>query len=340
MLHGEFLALPFDAGVALVAGVFRWFVEEEEIWSFSPFIDLSLYQWIRRNLRKPRFDRQILLLILIVGLQMIRWWLSESYPHRLFALPRLTWFLALAELACATMVVGIPLKIWNAVRLEQSFKEQKQLLLEARLDALQRQINPHFLFNTLNSIGSLIRRDPDRARELIVKLANILRALLKEHDAYVAFREELRFTEDYLGIEVTRFGTEKLRIEKQIDARTLDLPVPSMLLQPLVENSIKHGLEPRIHGGTIVLRSRLEAAHLLIEIEDDGVGMTPSVTSASGEPTRPPTPLRERGNGVGLRNVRERLEVLYGGAAKFRIVSRPGRGTRISMEIPVDRNLF
>lgn len=337
VVHHEYLALPFDVGVALVAGIFRWFVEEDEIWLFSPFIDLSVYQWIRRNLRKPRFDRQILLLLLIIGMQVIRWWLAENYPHRLFALPRPTWYLALAELACATMVVGIPLKIWNAVRLEQSLKEQKQLLLEARLDALQRQINPHFLFNTLNSIGSLIRRDPDRARELIVKLANILRALLKEHDTYVPFREELRFTEDYLGIEVTRFGSEKLRIEQEIDPRTLELPVPSMLIQPLVENSIKHGLEPRIQGGTITLRSRIEAGHLLIEVEDDGVGMTSGGQSAS---TRQMARISERGHGVGMRNVRERLEVLYGGAAHFRIVSRPGRGTRITMEIPVDASIL
>ena len=327
VLHGEYLALPFDVGVAIIGGVFGWFVEREEIWSVSPFIDLSIYQWIRRDLRKPRFDRQILLMILIIGLEIVRWWLARTYPHKLFALPEPTWAIALAIWACSTMVVGIPLKIWNANRIEQTLKEQTRLLLEARLDALQRQINPHFLFNTLNSIGSLVRRDPERARELIVKLANILRALLKDHDSYIPFREELNFTEDYLGIEVVRFGTDKLKVVKEIDPRTLELPVPTMLIQPLVENSIKHGLEPRIHGGTITLRSRLQDGRFIIEVEDDGVGMA---TSSQHMRTM------HAGNGIGMRNVRERLEVLFGGAARFNVVRRPGRGTRVTVDMPTD----
>ena len=148
--------------------------------------------------------------------------------------------------------------MWNALRVEMSLEEQKRLLLEARLDALQRQINPHFLFNTLNSVASLVRSQPELARQMIVKLANILRALLKDHDTYVPLREELKFTDDYLDIEVVRFGADKLRVEREIDPRTLEVLVPSILLQPLIENSIKHGLEPRIHGGTVTLRSRLE----------------------------------------------------------------------------------
>src|SRR5579875_2877556 len=162
---------------------------------------------------------------------------------------------------------------------------------------------------------------------MIVKLANILRALLRDHDSFIAFREELRFTEDYLGIEVVRFGTDKLRIVKEIDPRTLGLPVPSMLLQPLVENSIKHGLEPRIHGGTVTLRSRLEGDRFILEVEDDGVGVAASSQRPAG---------MRQGNGVGMRNVRERLEVLFGGTASFNVISRPGRGTRVIMEMPVD----
>ena len=113
---------------------------------------------------------------------------------------------------------------------------------------------------------------------MTVKLANILRALLKDHDAYVPLREELKFTDDYLDIEVVRFGADKLHVEKDIDPRTLEVLVPSILLQPLIENSIKHGLEPRIHGGTVTVRSRLEGERISIEVSDDGVGM-------SGEPT-------------------------------------------------------
>ena len=226
------------------------------------------------------------------------------------------------------MVVGIALKVWNALRVEMSLEEQKRLLLEARLDALQRQINPHFLFNTLNSVASLVRSQPELAREMTVKLANILRALLKDHDAYVPLREELKFTDDYLDIEVVRFGADKLKVEKQIDPRTLEVLVPSILLQPLIENSIKHGLEPRIHGGTVTLRSRLEGDHISIEVADDGVGMHNQPLSA----------LQRTGAGIGMKNVQERLEVLYGNQARFNVTSNPGRGTLVSIELPANPN--
>lgn len=326
MLHHEYLALPFDLTVAIIAGLFGKFVETEEVWSFSPFVDLSIYRWIRRNLRKPRVDRQFLLLVLIITMEIAHEWLAKLYPQRLFALGTDSWLMRLAMWTCAAMVVGIPLKVWNAIRNERFLEEQKRLLLEARLDALRRQINPHFLFNTLNSIASLIRFRPEQARELIVKLASILRTLLKDHDAYVMLRDELSFTDDYLGIEVVRFGPEKLHVVKEIDPMTLDLPVPSMLLQPLIENSIKHGLEPRISGGTITLRSRIELGRMIIEVEDDGVGIAPGRTHTSGVLS---------GTGIGMRNVRERLDVLFGEAALFDVSSRPGRGTKVTLALPV-----
>ncbi|MGD0156486.1 MAG: histidine kinase [Terracidiphilus sp.] len=312
--------------MGLVAGMIGRFVEKEEIWSFTPFIDLSLYRWIRRNLIKPRIDRQFLLLVLIAVLEMIRDWIARAFPHRLFALlSGQIWLQALVWL-CAPISVGVAIKVWNALRVEMSLEEQKRLLLEARLDALQRQINPHFLFNTLNSVASLVRSQPELARQMTVKLANILRALLKDHDAYVPLREELKFTDDYLDIEVVRFGADKLHVEKDIDPRTLEVLVPSILLQPLIENSIKHGLEPRIHGGTVTVRSRLEGERISIEVSDDGVGM-------SGEPS---SVIRRTGAGIGMKNVQERLEVLYGNQASFNVVSNPGRGTSVSIEIPVN----
>jgi two-component system LytT family sensor kinase len=162
---------------------------------------------------------------------------------------------------------------------------------------------------------------------MIVRLANILRTLLKEHEAYVPFREELGFTDDYLGIEVVRFGEEKLKVVKEIDPQSLEILVPCMLLQPLIENSIKHGLEPRLHGGTVILRSRIESDKMIVEVEDDGVGMVEGRAPAHG--------LAERGTGIGMRNVRERLEVLYGSGALFEVLSSPGRGTRVTIEIPL-----
>ena len=215
--HHEYLALPFNALLGLGAGLLGRFVEKEEIWSFTPFIDLSLYRWVRRNLIKPRIDRQFLMLFLIVAAEACRDWLAHAFPHRLFALLASQPWLQVLVWLSAPIGVGIALKVWNALRIELKLEEQKRLLLEARLDALQRQINPHFLFNTLNSIASLVRMKPELAREMTVKLANILRALLKDHDTYVPLREELSFTDDYLDIEVVRFGADKLRVRKEID---------------------------------------------------------------------------------------------------------------------------
>ncbi len=164
-----------------------------------------------------------------------------------------------------------------------------------------------------------------------MQLGNILRTLLKDHDSYVPFREELTFTDDYLGIEVVRFGAEKLRVVKEIDPATLEVLVPCMLLQPLIENSIKHGLEPRLQGGTIIVRSRIQGAAMVVEVEDDGVGMAEGRAREVGFPSR--------GAGIGMRNVRERLEVLYGNSARFGSLQPAGRGTRVTLEIPMAPNV-
>jgi two-component system LytT family sensor kinase len=331
-LHGEHWSLPVNVLVGLISGTFGRFVDAEDIWSFSPLIDLSIYRWIRRNLKRPHLDRQIMLLLLISGMQLFTSQLSRLRPKEFFQLWSNDWRVEAAICLCAPVVVGIPLKIWNQLRIEEKLEEQTSLLLEAKLDALQRQINPHFLFNTLNSITSLVRSKPELAREMIVKLANILRILLKDREAFVPFSEELAFTDDYLDIEVVRFG-EKLRVVKEISPETLAVVVPSMLLQPLLENSIKHGLEPRIDGGTVTLRSRITTeGRLLIEVEDDGVGIAPGRPVAGeagrGGIVRPTT-------GIGMKNVRERMQVLYGQSAEVEIESRPGRGTKVKLTMPV-----
>jgi two-component system, LytTR family, sensor kinase len=326
MMHHEYLTLPFNAALGFFAGMLGRFVGPEDIWSFTPFVDLSLYRWIKRILRRPRIDRQVIMLFLIILAEASRVWLARAFPHELWALVAKEPLVKVLVWLSAPIDVGIALKVWNALRIEMKLEEQKHLLLEARLDALQRQINPHFLFNTLNSISSLVRVKPELAREMTVKLANILRALLKDHDTYVPLRNELAFTDDYLDIEVVRFGSEKLHVEKEIDPNTLDVLVPSILLQPLIENSIKHGLEPRIHGGTVTLRSRLKGDRVLIEVVDDGVGI--------GD--RPNTGIHRDGAGIGMKNVQERLEVLYGTQATFKVVSNPGRGTSVAIEIPAD----
>jgi len=213
------------------------------------------------------------------------------------------------------------------VRLQIKLEEQEKMLLSARMAALQNQINPHFLFNTLNSVSSLVRVNPDTARELIIKLATILRRLLHSSDAFVALQEEIDFIDNYLDIEVVRFGADKLRVVKELDPESLDVMVPSMLLQPLVENSIKHGLSSKIDGGSIYLRSKLSDSHVTIEVEDDGVGM------ASAQLLEPPSGFGE--GGIGMANVAERLKVLYGDTARMIVDSRNGTGTLVRLRLPV-----
>ncbi len=329
LLHGEWATLPFNLLSGFIAGQLRTLApDREDIWSFSPFVDLSIYRWIRRNLPRPRpFDWQTMFFITIVALRFVHTELSRFLPRSTFSLesPKL-WVEALIY-ATSITVIGTELKIWNGVRIQIKLEEQERLLLQARMEALQNQINPHFLFNTLNSVSSLVRFDPDTARELIIKLANILRRLLHSSDAFAPLREELEFIDNYLDIEVVRFGRDKLRVVKELDPPSLEAMVPSMLLQPLVENSIKHGLASKIEGGSIYLRSRLTDSHLIIEVEDDGVGM------GAANLLERPTGLG--GTGIGMANVAERLKVLYGDTARMTIDSHEGKGTLVRLRLPV-----
>jgi len=225
------------------------------------------------------------------------------------------------------VVIGTELKIWNSVRFQIKLEEQERLLLHARMEALQNQINPHFLFNTLNSVSSLVRFDPDTARELIIKLATILRRLLSSGDAFVPLREEMEFIDNYLDIEVVRFGRDKLHVVKELAPESLEVMIPSMLLQPLIENSIKHGLSSKIDGGSIYLRSRISDEKVIVEVEDDGVGM------GAAQLLEPPTGFG--GTGIGMANVAERLKVLYGDTARMTIDSHEGKGTLVRLRMPI-----
>lgn len=327
MFYGEFLTLPVNVLAGVLAGSLRHFCRnDEDIWTFSPFIDLSVYRWLKRNLRHPRIEWQTAFFLIIIALEAARLELQWAMPKRLWVLSLSSPWGLLAVFATVVATIGIPIKLWNNARIEMKLEEQEKLLLEARLDALQSQINPHFLFNTLNSISSLVRFDPDRARELIVKLSKLLRRMLGKHDAFVQLREEIEFVEDYLDIEVVRFGRDKLRVYKHLDPETLDVVIPSMLLQPLVENSIKHGLAPKVDGGSITMRSRLQDGHLIIHVEDDGVGMSTPPAIAAQSPS---------GRGIGLMNVAERLHVLFGEEGKMTVQSRDGQGTLVVVELPV-----
>jgi two-component system LytT family sensor kinase len=342
-LYGEWASLPLNVFAGIVAGQLRRVApEQEDIWSFSPFIDLTIYRIIRRNLPRPRFDWQVAFFVAIVALRFLQTEIWRFSPGSIYSLESpglwangggtLTDYLVESAIyLTAVMVVGIELKIFNSVRIQIKLEEQERLLLQARMTALQNQINPHFLFNTLNSISSLVRFDPDTAREMILKLATILRRLLHSTDSFITLREEVEFIDNYLDIEVVRFGRDKLRVVKDLDPASLEAMVPSMLLQPLVENCIKHGLAPKVEGGSITLRSRVIKSRLVVEVEDDGVGI-----GVGHESVREVDPAGGwSGMGIGMANVVERIKVLYGDAAKMKIEGRDGGGTIIRLRLPI-----
>jgi two-component system, LytTR family, sensor kinase len=320
----EWLGMPAASAAGLVGGLIRQAIpNKEELWNFGPFTFLNIPKAVVRMVRRAEISWEMLPLMTCVGLELGRVALATATkPTWLFAIDEhWNWWLALALIA-ALMSVAAPLKIWNNTRIEMNLEKHQQLLLKARMDALSSQINPHFLFNTLHTVSSLIRMDPDTARGVVLKLSNILRRLLRKHETFVPLREELQFIDDYLDIEVARFGRDNLDIVKQIEDSALEAFIPSMLLQPIVENCLKHGLAPKLGGGKIQLRAVQHDGRLQIEIEDNGVGIS--------EEKMPHVYVE----GIGLSNVRERLHVLYGTDFKLDLQSRPGEGTLIRIEVP------
>jgi len=323
----EWLAVPLLVGIGALGGLLRDMAPgPEEIWRFTPFFPFTISAWV---FRVPTAESafQMLLLFISIAVEFLRTSLAHAFEHRgwLFApyakaddASVLTIVLVyLSTLIC----ISVTLKVWNNTRNEWKLEEQQRLLIEARLRNLAAQINPHFLFNTLNTIASLIRVDPPGARELVVKLSTILRRLLRQQDAFASLREEVNFIDDYLEIEQVRFG-EKLHVRREFDPETHNAMVPSMLLQPLVENSIKHGLSPKVEGGTIWLRSARRGGRLQIEIEDDGVGVPEDVLPIVFQ------------SGIGLSNVHERLSVLFGADFQMSLENRQGGGVRIRVQFP------
>jgi two-component system LytT family sensor kinase len=322
--NGEIIALPFAVGCGFAGGGLRELCPKEAIWHFSPFAVTSLPRRVWTKIRRLQVDWQVVLLLAPIALELLRQVLGARWSehHRLFYLPPggSVWMMCVILLA-TVLSVATPIKIWNNARIEHRLQKQETLLLAAKIEALSNQINPHFLFNTLASISSLIRTQPDTARMLINKLSGLLRRLMRSTDHFVSLREELESIDEYLDIEVVRFGPQ-LKVTKRISPDTLDVIVPSMILQPLVENSIKHGLEKKIGAGRITITTRLHDRQVILEVHDDGLGMTEDrLEQAFGE-------------GIGLSNVNERLRTIYGAGCQLKLKSIPGEGTWASMEIP------
>ena len=324
----EWVTLPLLVGVGSCGGLVRSLAPDpEDVWRFSPFFVFSLVAWIRNRIPGSEGAFQLTMLAACVGLEFLRIQIARTFAQQqllfsLYSAPDELSFVPVALVCVATVMgVGLTIKVWNNTRNEWKIENQQRLLSEARLMSLTRQMNPHFLFNTLNSVASLARTDPDKAREMIYRLSTILRRLLRKQEAFVPLSEELSVIDDYLQIEQVRFAG-RLQIEKSIDKESRDALVPSMILQPIVENSIKHGIEPKVGTGTVRLGSSLKSGRLQIEIEDDGVGI-PHADMAN---------LFQKG--IGLGNARERLEVLFGQDFQLAFEARAGGGVRVRVQIP------
>lgn len=236
--------------------------------------------------------------------------------------------LVIVEYHFSLLIYWIVLGIDHALRYYRKYRERElqasQLetrLAQAQLQVLKMQLHPHFLFNTLHAISTLMHRDVDAADRMIARLSDLLRlALDNEGVQEVSLKQELELLERYLEIEQTRFR-DRLTVEMHIDSEVLDARVPNLILQPLVENAIKHGIAPRRERGRIEIGARRSNGTLAISVRDDGRGLTHGAEEKIKE-------------GVGLSNTRARLSQLYGAQASFELQSAPGGGMVASLAIP------
>ena len=203
---------------------------------------------------------------------------------------------------------------------ERRVGELRALLAEARLRTIRSQLQPHFLFNCLNTISGLVETRPKDARRMIELLADLLRmALNAPAGETIPLCDEIRFVETYLSLEKSRFG-ERLRVEVDVPPACADVAVPAILLQPLVENAVRHGISSK-EGGCVGVRARIDGERLELRVDDDGVG---------------PGDAEDR-QGIGLSSVRARLQEFFGEEHSFRVSPRAGGGTEIVISIPVTR---
>jgi two-component sensor histidine kinase len=235
--------------------------------------------------------------------------------------------------AVLALAVGSVVHVYEALRwrLAESLREVEEVRLRearlreqaalAELAALQARINPHFFFNTLNTISSLVEEDPRRAGDIVTTLAELFRYTFRAAGSRpVRLEEELEFVRRYLTIEQARFG-ERLRVVTEVSPQALQVAVPGLLLQPLVENAVGHGVAPLRRGGTVRIAARVESEELVVEVSDDGRGLPPH-----GDPVRP---------GHGLDNVRQRLATLYGERGRLGLsTGEHGQGTVATIRIP------
>lgn len=271
---------------------------------------------------------------LLVGTIFSAAWTAVIAAQLYWAAPQNVWDSFLVDAARWQFVTGLILyallvTAFTAIDTFGRLREQERRAVfaesqrvTAELRALRAQLNPHFLFNTLHSITALVRSEPRAAEAALERLAACLRHVLdvnRESREEVPLGDELAFVRDYLALERVRFG-DRLRVQEDVDADALDVWMLSFVMQPLVENAIRHGLAPLARPVTLRISAHLGDDRLSLEVSDDGAGSNPRTA--------------EDGQGVGLRAVRQRLQTRYGAAASLRVTTAPGEGCRVLVDFP------
>jgi two-component system, LytTR family, sensor kinase len=225
------------------------------------------------------------------------------------------------------MLVGVAHAVHYAHTSRQRERHAERLqteLVRTQLHALKAQLHPHFLFNTLNTVASFVHSDPDAAERMIARLSELLRRTLGQRGAEeIPLQEELDFLRAYLEIEQARFE-DRLQVHWDIDPATLEARIPPLLLQPLVENAIRHGIAPRSAAGRVEICSQRSNGALHLQVRDDGVGLPQGGDSVTD-------------GGVGLASTRSRLEQMYGTGHRFHLAAAPGGGVLVEVTLPFRR---
>ena len=263
-------------------------------------------------------------LVLGVGIALQKWWLDNQFRHYALGLPR---GMSLAYVFHGNFVTyGILVAATQGYLYYQGYRKSEirsaeltAQLAETQLQVLRMQLHPHFLFNTLNSIATLIHKDPDAADRMTARLSDLLRLTLENVGVQeIPLAQELEFLEGYLEIERTRFS-DRLVVRIEAAPETLDASTPYLILQPLVENAIRHGVAARSSPGCVVVRAAREGKMLSLEVKDDGPGIGPEAVAR---------------NGVGISSTRARLEKLYGAGHRFELTNALEGGLVVKLAFP------
>ena len=310
---------------------FQWGVTQLYIWwALTPLIALLVRRF---PLERERLALTLLAYVAGGALVLAAWSAAFSFlywalggpgaPESASALPTVWRVELLRRLPILLLTYAVIVLNLVALDYYRKYRDREYRLVQAQLQALKAQLQPHFLFNTLNSISALMHEDVEAADRMLVSLGDLLRATLSEVGGQEApLRRELEVLDLYLRIQLIRFQ-DRLGVKMDIDPDALDACVPNLILQPLVENAIKHGIAPHSVDGEIEVEARREGASLVLRVWDDGPGLSGS----------PPAP----GEGVGLSNTRARLEHLYGAAQSLRYGDAPGGGFEVELRVPYRR---